>query len=58
MSVGHPYRELVVGSTEIPSRLTAVPDDNGVSGGQGTCTNTHNIRVHIIIIYIRVHLHL
>lgn len=39
--------ELVVRNTEIPSRLTAVPDDNGVSRGQGTWYI--HIRVHIII---------
>lgn len=41
--------ELVVRNTEIPSRLTAVPDDNGVSRGQGTCTYIIHIREHIII---------
>lgn len=47
--------ELVVRNTEIPSRLTAIPDDNGVSRGQGTCTY---IYVNILLLYIRVHLHL
>lgn len=39
----------LVRNTEIPSRLTAVPDDNGVSRGQGTYVLASLIKVDLYI---------